>query len=206
MRKQGPAGHLRQSQHQFRLSEGQLVQWQCTQRPGRKATSPPVSRSRELRISSLMHPILFFFKLEKKRARINSVWVEASQKSHQSRCRLLFCFCARQRCQLPLEFLHLRELLRLTALPRDPARSSCGCELFKSTLCSGFGTCTSPSEGWSLSPADSKTHLASSSILPKSGWSSARRSSAFFLLHKPFNSFWCDFLLLLFAQALWVSK
>lgn len=27
-------------------------------------------------------------------------------KSHQSLCHLLFCFCARQQCYLPLEFLH----------------------------------------------------------------------------------------------------
>lgn len=40
MRKQGQAGHLCQSQHQFRLSEGQLVQWPRTQRSGRKAMEP----------------------------------------------------------------------------------------------------------------------------------------------------------------------
>lgn len=52
-------------------------------------------------------------------------------KSHQSLC-CLFCFCARQQCQLPLEFLRLRELLCLAALPKDAAYSSCSCKPFKS--------------------------------------------------------------------------
>lgn len=111
-------------------------------------------------------------------------------KSHQSLC-CLFCFCARQQCQLPLEFLRLRELLCLAALPKDAAYSSCSCKPFKSASHFAFGTYTDPSERQSSHPADAKIHFAPSSILPKSGWSSAQQPPAFFLLRNPFNSLWC---------------
>lgn len=171
------------------MCSGPLVEWSVHEEQARRQQSPA------LHSSGLTHPTSFFFsKLEKKSSRINSVGAEASSKSHQSLCRLFFCFCARWQCQLLLEFLHLREMLHLSAHPKDAACSSHGCEPFKSTLHLALGTYTNPSERRSLSPADTKEALCSK-LSPAQVWMKLcpETSTALLLLCNTFSSLWCMF-------------
>lgn len=135
-------------------------------------------------------PFIFLLQVREETCQNKLSGSRGLSKSHQSLCHLLFCFCARQQCQLPLEFLHLRDLLHLTALPTDAAWSSHSCEPLGS-FTFPFDTCADPWEKWYSPPADVKTHFASSCILPKSKWGLGRMPPAFFPLHNPLSSLWC---------------
>jgi len=108
-------------------------------------------------------------------------------KSHQSLCHLLLCFCARQRCQLPLEFLLSRELLCLAALPRDAAGSSCGCEPFQSALLSA-PVLTPRREDPRLLQMPRHSLLCSQFHPTQIGAKLCQEASSIILLHNPFRS------------------
>lgn len=110
----------------------------------------PASRSPAVSSSSLTHHILFFLlQVGEETCQNKLSRSRGLSERHQSLCHLLFCFCARQQRQLPLEFLCLRDLLRLTALPKDAAWSSYSCEPFRS-FTFPLDTWTDPLEKWYL--------------------------------------------------------